>query len=459
MNFSVMKRPIQYILVFILCIASYLFLLVSTNLIPFQSIETHLRESSETLITENEKQIINLPLKDEMLFYYTDVIILNMIASVDSAHPFESALLSRKGYQPGVEQEHITTPSVSIPGNPKYLVPDINCLIREFYGMMHGDSLDFSWEYARYWHGHGALLRPLFLIFNLEQIRIFLWFAMILLGSIFLFFTIKKLGPFIGIAFAISLATIPLLTLTRSINESLLFLFIFASMIYLLFAYRKEKKFGIYFFVIGSIINFFDFLTSPILGLFFPLALLLLFRIKEDRHCGKALMREFICSCFLWLLGYGLTWLTKWIIVDLVFDRNIFLQALSQIGTRSTSLSFTYLAVLERILLFFNPKVLSISLFAIFVLGSIGLFVYRKQQRNNILFLSCSIPFILMFFVPFIWCLLIKNHAYLHPFYTYRLFSLSILSFAVIILLFVGSIIQSKKENSLQDNQTKERKD
>lgn len=135
------------------------------------------KKSSETLITENEKQYIHLPYKDEMLFYYSDALILNLITSVDSSHPFESALLSRKSYVPEYNQIQNTTINVSIPADSQYLEPDQNCLIREFYGMTHGDVLTTSWEYNRYWHGHQVLLRPLLLLFDLEGIRILFLFA------------------------------------------------------------------------------------------------------------------------------------------------------------------------------------------------------------------------------------------------------------------------------------------
>lgn len=242
MKQSFLKQLLSYTGIFFACIASYLILLILVNFIPTNWISHNLQKSSETLIQEDEKQIIPLPHKTEILFNYSDVIMLNLVASVDSQHPFAASLLSRKSYIPGQEQMIDTTPTVSIPANEQYLEPDKNCLIREFYGMMHGDTLASSSEYARYWHGYQVLLRPLLLFLDLHGIRIFLLVCMMVLFLTFCILAGKRLGIFTALAFALGLLSVSIFTLTRSINESLLFLFTLASMIFLLCRYTKGKK-------------------------------------------------------------------------------------------------------------------------------------------------------------------------------------------------------------------------
>lgn len=453
MNLKNCKTLLRYFGIFSACIASYLILLVVTNLIPTSWIYENLQKSSETLITENEKQYIHLPYKDEMLFYYSDALILNLITSVDSSHPFESALLSRKSYVPEYNQIQNTTINVSIPADSQYLEPDQNCLIREFYGMTHGDVLTTSWEYNRYWHGHQVLLRPLLLLFDLEGIRILFFVCMLLLLLLFFFFTTKKLGVLTAIAFTIGFLSASVLTLTRSLNEALLFLFTLGSMIFLLCRYRKEKNFGPFFFVIGSIINYFDLLTSPMLGCILPLTLLLVCKLRIDHADWKELLKTFFLYGFLWVMGYAFTWLVKWILVDVFFDRGLLLQAFEQIHIRSTDITLSPAKTFERVYLFLSPNVIYfVATFAV-ILGVVQWFRNRKKKRNYAELFKLSIPFWISATFPFLWCLLIRNHAFLHPFFTYRLFSITIVDILLLILLFTSYDSTEEKTKQLPEKE------
>lgn len=438
MKQSFLKQLLSYTGIFFACIASYLILLILVNFIPTNWISHNLQKSSETLIQEDEKQIIPLPHKTEILFNYSDVIMLNLVASVDSQHPFAASLLSRKSYIPGQEQMIDTTPTVSIPANEQYLEPDKNCLIREFYGMMHGDTLASSSEYARYWHGYQVLLRPLLLFLDLHGIRIFLLVCMMVLFLTFCILAGKRLGIFTALAFALGLLSVSIFTLTRSINESLLFLFTLASMIFLLCRYTKGKKVGIFFFITGSLINFFDLLTSPIIGCLLPLTLLLLCKQKEENASGKELCQTYLSCGLLWLAGYALTWLAKWLLVDVFFGRNLTLQALSQIGVRTEEGSFPLPIVFERIFLLMGSTALVVNGLVCAVIGIIQLIRNRKKTLAYHTLWLTSWAFFVSFLLPFLWCIIVRNHAFYHPFFTYRLFSISIIQVYILILHFTG---------------------
>ena len=435
---SFFKPFLTYLGMFFACMCAYLIVLTCVNCIPKNWIAKNLQKSSEVLIQENEKQIIPLPHKTEVLFNYSDVLMLNLIASVDASHPFESTLLSRKSYLPEQEQTLDTTPTESIPANEQYLEPNKNCLIREFYGMMHGDTLTHSSEYARYWHGHQVLLRPLLLFLDLHGIRIFLLLAMAILFVAFCIVAGKRLGICTALAFAMGLLSASIFTLTRSINESLLFLFTLASMIFLLCRYTKGKKAGIFFFIMGSIINFFDLLTSPILGCLLPLTLLLLCKIKEENANGKELLQTYLSCGLLWLAGYGFTWLTKWLFVDVFFGRNLTLQAFGQIGLRSEGGSFPLLVVFDRVSFLLGTTTLVVNGVICAILGIIQLIRNRKNSIPYARICLTSLPFLMSFLIPFLWCVIIRNHSFFHPFFTYRLFSISIIQFYVLILHFTG---------------------
>lgn len=91
----------KYILIFAILIGIYLVLLTITSLIPSSALEDNVRRSSETLVQEGEKVVFNLGYKGEIIFTFTDALMINTAYSVDSSHPFQSAILARKNYIPG----------------------------------------------------------------------------------------------------------------------------------------------------------------------------------------------------------------------------------------------------------------------------------------------------------------------------------------------------------------------
>ena len=63
------------------------------------------------------------------------------------------------------------------------------------------------------------------------------------------------------------------------------FYILFVSLIVMLSRNRREKPMNLmlFFFVIGMVENFFDFLTYPILTLGIPMILLLWMRVQDDK--------------------------------------------------------------------------------------------------------------------------------------------------------------------------------
>ncbi len=69
----------------------------------------------------------------------------------------------------------------------------------------------------------------------------------------------------------------------------------------------------LYFFVVGMVENFFDFLTYPIITLGIPLIVLLWLKIRDESADLKENMIFTVKSSVSWGLGYALTWIAKWV--------------------------------------------------------------------------------------------------------------------------------------------------
>ena len=159
---------IKYILIFVILLGIYFAIMTLTSLIPSGMLENNVRESSETLVQEGEKVTFDLKYKEENIFTFTDALMINTAYSIDNNHPIESFILARKNYIPGQTTEFYPDGQYNLGANENYISKENGDLYqtKELYGLMHGDNIQDSYEYARYWHGYLSILRPLLLLWN-----------------------------------------------------------------------------------------------------------------------------------------------------------------------------------------------------------------------------------------------------------------------------------------------------
>lgn len=334
----VSKDILRYILIFIILIGIYVAILTLISLIPSSMLEENVHSSSETLVQEGEKVTFNLKYKEENIFTFTDALMINTAYSVDSAHPIDSFMLARKNYIPGQTKEVYPDGQYNLGANKKYINQNNGDLYqtKELYGLMHGDNIEDSYEYARYWHGYLAVLRPLLLLFDYSGIRIVLFLATAICVVSLVALICKKINILSGIIYGIGLLSISIFIVSKSINEILIFLVAFIASIILLLRYSKMKHTGIFFFIVGSVSSFIDLLTAPLVTLgFTAITYFLLMQKEEEKASIKKYILEILKIGIAWVLGYGITWASKWIIVELVYGRPIISQAITQAFFRS----------------------------------------------------------------------------------------------------------------------------
>ena len=108
--------------------------------------------------------------KEEEIFLFTDALMLNTAYSIDSEKPIESALLARKNYIPGQTQTISKDREKNLGASKSHTDKYGNIFqVDELYGLMHGENITESFEYARYWHGYLIFLRPLLLVLSYER--------------------------------------------------------------------------------------------------------------------------------------------------------------------------------------------------------------------------------------------------------------------------------------------------
>ncbi|MDD3429503.1 MAG: hypothetical protein PHG02_05830 [Oscillospiraceae bacterium] len=186
------------------------------------------------------------------------------------------------------------------------------------------------------------------------------------------------------------------------------------------------------FFICGSVTNFIDFLTTPLISLGLPLAIYLMLRLKNQQSGFFANCVRIVTVSFCWGLGYALTWVSKWVIGSVVLQKNVLAEAMLSAAERTNGqadATFTHgEVILKNIRLFTQFKVPEILLAATtLILGLWLLYVCFKKRTISPLWQHA--PFAGLALYPYLWYFVLANHSYHHAFFTFR--TQIILPFAV----------------------------
>ncbi len=243
---------------------------------------------------------------------------------------------------------------------------------------------------------------------------------------------IKKINFETAVFFIIGLLSVEIVLTTRALNEIIDFIIAISASIAILLKKDTNKNVGVVFFIVGSVTSFMDLLTEPLITLGLPLIIYILL-MQKQRTSLKQDIISFIKLSILWGLGYALTWLMKWILVSLIYNRDIIQNALQQAKFRSTGMKqYGYLTVIGKNLKFLSPIVISINLALVIIYSIIKLIKNRNGKINAKQNLYTTIPFICSVILPFIWYLALRQHSYIHTFFTYKILIITIISIFII---------------------------
>ena len=424
----------KYIACFFILISTYMILLILVNKIPSSSMENNIKKSADILLEQGERYTIDLGYKEESIFSFTDALMLNMAYSVDSNHPIDSMLLSRKDYIPGITKIENSKTTVNIGTDKRFIDPkngDVHHT-EELYQFINEKDMEESFEYVRYWHGYMIWLRPLLTIFNITGLRIFLTIVLITLSLALIYLIYKKINLITAIIFLLGLLGSSVFIVGQSLSEVSVFLVTLISSIIVLLKKNTGKNIGIVFFTIGSITAFTDFLTAPLIAMLIPITIYFLLIQKEEKITIKEAIKKYVFLCTIWIIGYMATWVSKWVILDLIKHRDSFSQALQQVQVRTAGNNVvTYSKNLIKIWKFLSTNsIIVLWIIPLVIISVIGAIRYNKNKNNEKI---CIIPFIINTMAPFIWYFAVKNHTYIHPFLAYKSMMISIINSQIII--------------------------
>lgn len=179
----------------------------------------------------------------------------------------------------------------------------------------------------------------------------------------------------------------------------------------------------------------FDLLTTPLLTLGIPVIYYMILRDNENKDNLKILFKIIIY----WCLGYGIMWISKWIISDQLYQTGTIERAMQKIRLLSNSKEQLNLGVISTIrnnLIYLNET----FIMTLIVLAVIFSLINKKNIKRKIVYFIISI-------IPFIWFAAIKNHSYVHARFTYRNLLITVFALSIIIIENIKEYLNISKNN------------
>lgn len=295
-------------------------------------------------------------------------------------------------------------------------------------------------EYPRYWHGYLVPLRFELLFTDYYSILLYNGILIELLVTLLVYVLVHKRETALLPPLVVTLLLASPVTLAMSMQYyAVTFVTLIALIAFVWFKDRLSGFWGVAFFSLGMIVNYLDFLTFPLLAL--GPSLLLFLSLLDDRKSWQEQLACALVASSLWLVGYGLMWVSKWLLASVILHKNVVVDAAQQMAVRTshetvhgyeslgTGVHITYADVLSE-----NARRIGGTLFNKLLLAAYPVFfivwlVGKKGAAQVSGFPVRKVPAILsVALLPFVWSLLMSNHTYTHASFVFRIFLVSVLA-------------------------------
>lgn len=441
------KCAILYaIITIIICIG----LLFVASMIPKNSIQNQMQTSA--------KELEELNLFDHVTDYvfitrqdnYADTLLINIIYNLDADNRLRS-LVSAPYYLPddvGVKDAFAET-------------------VANDMKPFDGDELAPGFvDYSRYWHGSQVILRPLFVLFSVSQVRLLLGIVLLALTIWFIALLIKHGDRTFAICYAVALILLNIWMCAFCIEYITTFLIMAVQLpvLYSLLIKKRDRLQTLYIVLaVGAIMTaFVDFLTTETITLTMPVLIYLLVQEKDGNLPFKEELKNLTLGAVIWGICYAGMMALKWLIAMAVLGKEAFLEALSQAALRiggdatignlpgadAVSNKEQITGALWRNLSCLFPfkdstnagQTVMFTIITLFVLFAIWYLFHKKLDESSSAF---TLLVLVVGIIPFIRFLVLNNHAYIHFFFTYRAM---IVTLTGLIYLAVKDISFSRKK-------------
>lgn len=410
------KRGWKYIAVFLITLAALTGALLLSAMIPRSAIRENVQESAEYLCEGELFGTLVDGVESSKIDRYADSILLAIAYQYDAEHPLTSVMWS------------------------SYYYTDYQ---NENENLLHAVTQEYepNQQYLRYWHGSNAIVRPLLILFNIQEIYVLngIVLAVLVTGLLVMLLKNRAYVPAIGVAAGLVSTAVWYVPFSLEYTWTYLWMLLLSMVGFKLALSGRWKLLGFFFMIGGMLTNYVDFLTTETLTLLVPLLLILW--VDRRRNTGATYPRLFQNAgkaVLAWGFGYVGMWVMKWVMASVVLGENVMPYVSEHIEERlggdiGVGL-WRYItgAVTNnvRCLFPFEYGVLGgIVGFALLLWTTYIAYVYHKKYICK----ECVLLYVLVGLVPYIRYIVLHNHSYLHFFFTYRAQMATVL--AVVLLL------------------------
>jgi len=302
--------------------------------------------------------------------------------------------------------------------------------------------------YTRYWMGTIPFIRFALVFMNYSTMRYLNIFIIFSLFALVFSFVHKQLGILHGITLSITLILINFWIFPLSFQYSPVYIILMTAILIILYLNKKDKlslnNIILLFFIIGSVTNYFDLLTAPLLTFGLPFITYYTLVNHEKVQSFKFNFLSFVTIGISWLSGYALTWIANWAISTIVLNENVFANAFNQVGVRTGGeelMSFSN--ILTRLFSITLPRPARF-MFIIILFVWIGFFI---KYRRNIKELLSLTPILLTILLPIAWIFIMRNHSQHHDYFVYRNLAITIYGMLSWLILSLKDPVKDNKLN------------
>lgn len=317
------------------------------------------------------------------------------------------------------------------------------------FAYVKGDERLGDFPYARYWHGYLTILRPLLSITDYNGIRTCNNVGVILLLILVVGALVWKKQYHIIVPVLLTFLFLRPLAAMFSLQFSSVYYPAMLTTLAIVLFHEKLKEdyhYVFLFLLVGMLVGYLDLLTYPVAALGIPLAI---FLATQKGSSVLEQCKRVVASSIAWGFGYFGIWAGKWLIGSLILKKSILADAAEQakfrLSTNIGNMNFSRVDVFLR-----NIEVgfSGISGIAILILILSIVYMLWKNKAHIADTLRHTVPYLLIFLIPFVWYCVLANHSYIHFFFTYRDLAVSVCSLECLCL---GICPGNGQKHSLSD--------
>lgn len=401
-------KKILYIPLYLLLLSlvGYL-LLVLAYCIPTSSMEKNIRQSAEFIQREGKQSMLTNK-ENSKLDSYTDALMLLTAGFESEETPWIASLLSEREWN-----ETDTTEDI-------------------LYQRYVENKAFESVGYARYWHGYLVVLKPLLTVMNYPNIRYVLMTIQMGLFAYMIYLCGQRKNQLIFSIVILWLYWNPVTTMLSLQFHSMVTVTWLAIIAVFLLERRKDMnlyRWGMLFLTVGAMTSYVDLLTYPIVSLGIPLIVWL--SLQEKKLAVE--VRACIQLSAFWGVGYAGMWGMKWLLASVITGKNVLAEAINQVELRSGAevvdagtVSGVQI-ILRQIGAGLTPVMILCGICLVFM-------VFYKTVKNKLSWWRMILPYAIVGSYPIVWYMVLKNHSYLHFWYTYRDMGVSLFAISEFLL-------------------------